>query len=297
MTTVQTIAEFTYKTPRTLDEALRLLEQGKAGARILAGGTDLVLQMKQRLLTPSLVIDIKNVPDLDRLDWSEKGGLHIGASVSISKLLALEVLLKRFSVLAQACRVIGSTQIKNRATLGGNICNAAPSADSAPALLCLGASGILKRSGSTRTISLEEFFKSPGKTAVRDNELLVEIDVPTPPANSAGCYLRHTTREEMDISVVGVASYLELSPDKKVKTARITLAAVAPVPMRAHQAESILQGKAVTADAIEAAAVKAAAEASPITDMRGSAEYRREIVKVLTRRTLKKCGEDLGLKL
>jgi carbon-monoxide dehydrogenase medium subunit len=297
MTTVQTIAEFTYKTPRTLDEALRLLEQGKAGARILAGGTDLVLQMKQRLLTPSLVIDIKNVPDLDRLDWSEKGGLHIGASVSISKLLALEVLLKRFSVLAQACRVIGSTQIKNRATLGGNICNAAPSADSAPALLCLGASGILKRSGGTRTISLEEFFKSPGKTAVRDNELLVEIDVPTPPANSAGCYLRHTTREEMDISVVGVASYLELSPDKKVKTARITLAAVAPVPMRAHQAESILQGKAVTADAIEAAAVKAAAEASPITDMRGSAEYRREIVKVLTRRTLKKCGEDLGLKL
>jgi carbon-monoxide dehydrogenase medium subunit len=280
-----------------LDEALRLLEQGKAGARILAGGTDLVLQMKQRLLTPSLVIDIKNVPDLDRLDWSEKGGLHIGASVSISKLLALEVLLKRFSVLAQACRVIGSTQIKNRATLGGNICNAAPSADSAPALLCLGASGILKRSGGTRTISLEEFFKSPGKTAVRDNELLVEIDVPTPPANSAGCYLRHTTREEMDISVVGVASYLELSPDKKVKTARITLAAVAPVPMRAHQAESILQGKAVTADAIEAAAVKAAAEASPITDMRGSAEYRREIVKVLTRRTLKKCGEDLGLKL
>jgi carbon-monoxide dehydrogenase medium subunit len=297
MTTVQTIAEFTYKTPRTLDEALRLLEQGKAGARILAGGTDLVLQMKQRLLTPSLVIDIKNVPDLDRLDWSEKGGLHIGASVSISKLLALEVLPKRFSVLAQACRVIGSTQIKNRATLGGNICNAAPSADSAPALLCLGASGILKRSGGTRMVALEEFYKSPGKTAVRDNELLVEIDVPTPPANSAGCYLRHTTREEMDISVVGVASYLELSPDKKVKTARITLAAVAPVPMRAHQAESILQGKAVTADAIEAAAVKAAAEASPITDMRGSAEYRREIVKVLTRRTLKKCGEDLGLKL
>ncbi len=296
MTTVQSIAEFEYKTPRSLTETLRLLEKGKVEARILAGGTDLVLQMKQRLLTPTMVIDIKGVKEVNRLQWTEKGGLHIGAAVTISKLLATDYVTKRFNLLSQACRVIGSIQIKNRATIGGNVCNAAPSADSAPALLCLGASGVLRCSAGTRTISLEEFFKAPGKTAVCDDELLVEIHVPTPPADSSGCYMRHTTREEMDIAVAGVAAYLELLPDKRVKEARIGLSAVAPTPMRAHEAEAILNGKPISIEAIEATATKASQECKPISDMRGSAEYRCELVKVLTRRALKKCCDNLGIK-
>ncbi len=295
MTTIYSISEFEYKAPRSIKETLRLLEKGKAEARVLAGGTDLVLQMKQRLVTPSMVIDIKGVGELNRLVWTEKGGLHIGAAVAIGKLLSTDFILKRFSLLAQACRVIGSTQIKNRATIGGNICNAAPSADSAPALLCLGATLVLRCSAGTRTTSIEEFFKSPGKTQVCENELLVEMHVPTPPAGSSGCYIRHTTREEMDISVAGVAAYLELLPDKRVKEVRLGLSAVAPTPMRARRAELILNGKVVTSEAIDAVAAKAAEEAKPITDIRASAEYRRELVKVLTRRTLKKCCDDLGI--
>jgi carbon-monoxide dehydrogenase medium subunit len=297
MTTIYSIKEFEYKTATSLKEALHLLEKDGTNAKILAGGTDLVLQMKQAQVSPSLVIDVKKIPELNRLDWSQRGGLRIGAAVSISKLLSSEILKEKYNILAQACAVIGSMQIKNRATVGGNICNAAPSADAALALLCLNASAVLACSSGTRTISLEEFFKSPGKTAVCNNELLVEIDIPTPPANSAGCYLRHTTREEMDIAVAGVASFLTLSPDKKLKEVRIALGAVAPTPIRAYQAEAILSGKSLSQKIIEAAAEKAAAEARPISDMRGSADYRRELVKVLTRRTLRKSCEELGIKI
>ncbi len=295
MTTVQSMPEFRYKIPRSLKETLRLLEKEKAGAKVLAGGTDLVLQMKQGLVIPSLVIDVKKVRELNRLDWDQKDGLRIGAAVSISKLLTYEILHSEFSILAQAIRVIGSRQIKNRASVGGNICNGAPSADAAPALLCLGASVVLASGDRARTLSIAEFFKGPGETAVGNDEVLVEIRVPNPPAFSSGCYLRHTTREEMDIAIVGVGSFLILSPEKKVQEARIALGAVAPTPVRARQAESALVGQTVTESIIEAAAEMAATEAKPISDVRGSADYRREIVKVLTRRTLKNSCKEVGI--
>jgi carbon-monoxide dehydrogenase medium subunit len=297
MTTIQTMAEFTYKRPRSLREALGLLNKNKAQARVFAGGTDLVLQMKERLLMPLVVVDVKNLPDCNRLEWSKGGGLRLGAAVPLSKLLSSEVLPKEFGLLRQACSVIGSAQVKNRATVGGNICNAAPSADSAPALICLGAKAVLKSSGEMRKVSLDKFFIAPGKTVIKEGEILAEIQVPTPPANSAGCYLRHTTRAEMDIAVAGVASFLELTKEGKVKTVRIALSAVAPIPRRAYQAEAVLKGKMLTADIIGTAAETAAGEASPISDIRGSAEYRREMVKVLTRRTLRQCAADLGLTL
>ncbi|MFC1901323.1 FAD binding domain-containing protein [Chloroflexota bacterium] len=297
MTSIYSIGEFEYKAPGSLHEALHILAEAGAGAMVLAGGTDLTLQMKCRQIQPSLVVDVKRIPELNYLNWSEDEGLRLGAAVPLSKLLTFKKLTEKFNILAQACSVIGSMQIKNRATVGGNICNAAPSADSALPLLCLGASAMLASDSGTRTILLEDFFIAPGKTAMNNNELLVEITVPTPPVRAAGCYQRHTTREEMDIAVAGAASYIVLSPqDETLQEVRIALGAVAPTPIRARRAEAVLTGKTATPDIIEEAAAKAAEEAHPISDLRGSANYRRELVKVLTRRTLKKSCADLGIK-
>lgn len=298
MTGTRSIGRFKYRKIGSLSETLRILKNKGAAARILAGGTDLILQIKEGQISPSLVLDVKNVPELNRLAWNEAGGLHIGAAVSLSKLLASAIVSERFSILAQACSVIGSMQIRNRGTIVGNICNAAPSADSAPALLCLRARAIVASNTGTRKVNLDDFFVAPGKTSIGDDELLVEIEVPTPPAHSAGCYMRHTLREEMDIAVAGVASFLTMSPrNKKLKEVRIALGAVAPTPVRVHGAEAMLAGKAVTQRIIEEVAEKAAEEANPISDIRASAEYRREMVKVLTRRTLQKSCEMLGIEI
>jgi len=297
MTSIRSIGRFEYRAPDSLNEALNILKTSSTGTKILAGGTDLIPQMKQEQVRPPLVVDVKKVPELNRLEWSEVGGLHVGAAVPLSRLLTFTVILERYSILAQACSVIGSTQIRNRGTIGGNICNAAPSADSVPSLMCLGARAVLVSSNGTRTIDLNDFFVAPGKTAIGD-ELLVEIEVPTPAILSAGRYMRHTTREETDIAAVGVASFLTLSPqDKKFKEVRIALGAVAPTPIRAHNAEAFLTGKSVTQDIIKEVAEKAAAEADPISDLRGSADYRRELVEVLTRRTLRESCGKLGLKV
>ncbi len=298
MTSTRSIGKFEYKQPGSLRTTLRILNNKGADARILAGGTDLILQIKQGQISPSLVLDVKNVPELNRLDWNEDRGLRIGAAVPLSKLLTFVAISERYSILAQACSVIGSMQIRNRGTIGGNICNAAPSADSAPALLCLGARAIVASKNGNRKINLDDFFMAPGKTSIGADELLVEIEVPTPPAHSAGCYMRHTTREEMDIAVAGVASFLTMSPrSKKLKEVRIALGAVAPTPLRVHGAEALLIGKPVTERIIEEVAEKAAEEAQPISDIRASAEYRRELVKVLTRRTLRKSCEMLGIEI
>ena len=215
----------------------------------------------------------------------------------LSKLATFPPLIEQFGILAKACSLIGSVQVRNRATMGGNICNAAPSADTPPPLLCLGAEAVVACLKGTRTVPLKDFFLAPGQTVLDANELLVEILVPAPPALSAGCYLRHTTRVEMDIAVVGVASFLVLAPQgNTLQDARISLGAVAPVPTRAPQAEAILIGKAPAQDLIEEAVAQAAEAAQPISDMRGSAEYRRHLVKVLTRRALGSACEALKVK-
>jgi len=294
---IYTIGEFDYKAPASLKEALNIIDQRiGTGTWLLAGGTDLMVQMKYRQILPSLLIDIKLIPELNRIEWSEDKGLRIGAAVPLSRILESRDLLDKYNILAQACSFIGSIQIKNRATIGGNICNAAPSADTAPALLCLGAQAILASRAGTRSVPLESYFLAPGKTVRNDNEILVEIVVPTPPPYSAGCYLRHTTREEMDITVAGVASFLKLSSQNgKLQEMRIALGAAAATPVRVPSAEAVLNGKPVTRQNIDKAADKAAEEAQPISDLRSSDEYRRELIRVLTRRTVKASCEKLGL--
>ena len=245
---------------------------------------------------PAVIVDAKKIPELNRLEWNDGKSLYIGAAVPLSKIVAFPPVMERFGILYQACSIIGSMQLRNRGTIGGNICNAAPSADSAPPLLCLGAKAIVARLGGNRIVPLDSFFQGPGQTALATNELLVGIEVPAPPTHSSGCYLRHTPRQDMDIAVVGVASFLVISKQKnQCQEARIALGAVAPTPIRVPQAESILTGRVLTEEAIEEAAERAAEAARPISDMRGSAEYRKEIVKVLTRRTLKRALETSSI--
>jgi CO/xanthine dehydrogenase FAD-binding subunit len=298
MTSVSSIGQFNYVKPASLPEVLKILAENDTGTRILAGGTDLIVQIKQKQRVPSLLVDVKDIPELNKLEYTEASGLCIGAAVSLSRLISFPIVREKYGMLFQACSVIGSMQIRNRGTLGGNICNAAPSADSAPALICLNAKAVITSEKKTRSINLDELCLGPGMTCIAANELLVEIEIPTPLKRSAGSYLRHTTREEMDIAVAGVGSLIVLpEQSKSPKEIKIALGAVAPTPIRARAAEAILLDKPVTEKTIEQAAAQAAEEARPISDLRASADYRREIVKVLTRRTLNKSCEILGIEI
>jgi CO/xanthine dehydrogenase FAD-binding subunit len=298
MTTMRSIANLTYQAPLSLKEALTALKNHGPGCRVLAGGTDLIVQMKQGRTAVTSVVDVKRLPELNRLEWTKADGLNIGAAVSLSRLLEFPALSAQYPLLYQACSLIGSNQIKNRATLGGNLCNAAPSADSAPALLCLGATVVATAGGRIRRVPLAEFFRAPGLTALSRGEILREVAVPTPPPHSAGAYFRHTPREEMDIAVAGVAAFITLTPrSRKVKTARLALSAVAPTPILAPVAEAVLTGEALTAEIIERAAAAAAAVASPISDLRASAEYRRELVRALARKALLRVCAALEIKI
>jgi len=289
--------DFEYYAPASLEEALRLLSERKGVAKVLAGGTDLIPQMKEGLNHSSLLVDVKKISELNRLERQEDGTLYIGAAVPLSKIAAFPPIMEKFGILYQACSVIGSVQIRNRGTMGGNICNAAPSADTPPPLLCLNAGLIVAKNTGTRTVPVERFFLGPGQTVLAPDELLVGIEVSALPALSSGCYLRHTPREKMDIAMVGVCSLLVFAQSKDVcQEARIALGAVAPTPIIVPEAEAILAGKVLTESVIEEAAEKAAEKACPISDIRSSAEYRKEMVKVMTRRSLKRTWEGRTLK-
>ena len=281
--------DFEYFAPSTLEEALRLLKEKKESARLLAGGTDLIVQMKYGRACPSAIIDIKRIPELNRLEWDAAIGLFVGAAVPISRMNAFPPVASEYGLLYDACSLIGSFQLRNRATMGGNICNAAPSADSAPPLFCLEARAVAACLNGTRAIPMTEFFLGPGKSALAANELLVGIEIPPPPGPASGSYMRHIPRQDMDIAVAGVASFLVVSPeDGLCREARISLGAVAPTPVRAPMAESVLVGTDLNDDVLEEAARLASQSARPISDMRGSEGYRKELVRVLTKRTLAK---------
>ena len=271
--------------PRSIDEALRVLSDRGSEAKLLAGGTDLLPQMKNGLLKPACVIDLSGVASARALQ-SDARGLRIGAAVAARTLERDATARATYTSLAESGALVGSVQVRNLATLGGNLCNAAPSADMAPPLLALDAEAVIVGPKGERRVPFADFFVGVRRTVLAPDEILLEIVVPAPGPRSGGNYLRHTPRRELDIAVVGVASQLTLSNGVCAK-ARIALAAVAPVPLRARAAEQALEGKPVTAEAIERAAELALGVAKPISDQRGSADYRRHLVRVLTRRTLR----------
>jgi aerobic carbon-monoxide dehydrogenase medium subunit len=279
------VRRFELALPRDVDEAVRVLSEHGSDAKLLAGGTDLLPQLKNGLIKPACVVDLSGVARVRKLD-ADAGGLRIGAAVSARTLERDATTRKVYTSLAESGALVGSVQVRNLATLGGNLCNAAPSADMAPPLLALEAEAVIAGPKGERRVPLTDFFTGVRRTVLAADEILLEIVVPAPGPRSGGHYLRHTPRRELDIAVVGVASQLTLS-DGVCAKARIALAAVAPVPLHARAAEQALEGKPVTPDAIERAAELAVGAAKPISDQRGSADYRRHLVRVLTRRTLR----------
>jgi CO/xanthine dehydrogenase FAD-binding subunit len=279
------VRRFELALPRNVDEVVRVLSDRGPDAKLLAGGTDLLPQMKNGLLKPACVVDLSGVERVRILE-ADPRGLHVGAAVSARALERDATTQRTYTSLAESGALVGSVQIRNLATLGGNLCNAAPSADMAPPLLALDAEAVIAGPKGERRMPIADFFTGVRRTVLAPDEILLELVVPTPGPRSGGQYLRHTPRRELDIAVVGVASQLTLS-DGVCSKARIALAAVAPVPLRARAAEQALEGKPVTAEAIERAAELAVGVAKPISDQRGSADYRRHLVRVLTRRTLR----------
>lgn len=279
--------------PTSVDDCLKAMAGHGPDVKLVAGGTDLLPQLKNSLLKPALVVDLSGVKELRAIERDAGGGLRIGAAVTARELELDARVRAEYPAIAESAALVGSIQIRNLATLGGNLCNAAPSADMAPPLLALEAEAVIVGPKGRRRVPIATFFQGVRRTVLGPDELLLELIVPTPAPRSGGNYLRHTPRRELDIAVVGVASQLTLT-DGVCAKARIALAAVAPTPVRAPEAEHALEGQPLTSERIETAATLAVSAANPISDQRGSAEYRRHLVRVLTRRTLITARERAG---
>jgi aerobic carbon-monoxide dehydrogenase medium subunit len=284
---------FEYHAPASLDEAISLLQQHGERARPLAGGTDLVVQMKDgatKFPMPSHIVNLLGVSELRGIEFGESEGLRLGAGATMTEVAESPAIRERYTAITEGAALVGSVQTMNMATVGGNLCNAAPSADIAPPLLAFDAEAIIVGPSGRRSVALEEFFLGPGKTALAQDELLAEVRVPVPPAGTGSAYDRHTPRKQMDIAVVGVGVVLTLASER-IERARVALGAVAPTPLRVRQAEATLEGQTVSDEVFARAAEAAAAESSPISDVRGSAEFRRHIVRVTTERMLHLAAE------
>jgi len=279
------VRRFEIVLPASVDDCLRAVVERGSETKLLAGGTDLLPQLKNGLLRPGRVIDLSGVARLRSLEAVAGRGVRIGSTVTARTLETHPLVRSAYRALAESAALVGSVQVRNLATVGGNLCNAAPSADMAPPLLALDAEAVIAGPAGERRVPLASFFTGVRRTVLGQDELLVELIVPAPGPRSGGGYLRHTPRRELDIAVVGVASQLTLS-NGVCATARIALAAVAPVPLRATAAEQALAGQPVTPERIAQAADLAVEAARPISDQRGSADFRRHLVRVLTRRTL-----------
>ena len=284
---------FDYEAPTSLSGALELLAQ-PGEVRPLAGGTDIIDQLKSNRRNADLVVDLKRIPELSSLE-SNGLGLRIGSAVSCTDVHNFTAKNSGYAALSESSELVGSIHIQNRASVGGNVCNAAPSADTIPALLIHEAIARTASASGEREIPLIDFFAGPGQTVLAKGEILKELVLPAPSANTASSYLRFIPRNEMDIAVAGVGSLIEVDPSSKVVTkARIALASVAPTPVRAYAAEEYLEGIAIDEATINKTADLAVQAAVPITDVRGSAEYRKELIRVLTNRTLTICMERLA---
>lgn len=274
-----------FEAPTEVEAAVTLLA-GEEGARVLSGGTDLLVQMRLGAGAPPLFVDVKRIPRLSavRLD---SDGLRIGAAVPAAEIYENESIRSLWPGLAEATDLIGSTQIQGRATWSGNLCNASPAADSVPALIACGATAVIAGPAGERRVAVEEFATGPGQTVLERGELVVEFEVPAPAPHASDAYLRLIPRTEMDIAVVGAGVALTLDDGGTVTEARVALGAVAPKAIRVPEAEAALVGSRGEEAALEAAAAASTAAANPIDDKRGTVAYRKKIAGVLTTRAAK----------
>jgi CO/xanthine dehydrogenase FAD-binding subunit len=285
-----------YEAPRSLAEAAQLLGQANGSALALAGGTDLLVQMHGGRLRPNLVVDVKKIPELNALAV-DADGLLLGAAVCAAVLRDEPRLAELYPGLAEAIALIGSHQIQGRASVGGNLCNASPAADTVPALAAVGAiCTIAGRGGALRSVPVEEFVTGPGRTVLQAGELLVAVRIPPPPLRSADAYLRFIPRTEMDIAVAGAAVRVALDAQGRCEAARVALGAVGPTVILCPEAARALIGREGDPAALAAAAAAARAAARPIDDHRAPADYRRKLAGVLTQRAAARAFERARLR-
>ncbi len=276
-----------YIAPNTIDEAVQAMASKGDRARALAGGTDLLVQLRGGRFTADLVVDVKNIPELNEVSYDAQNGLTIGAAAPCYRIYQNQDVASVYPGLVDSASLIGSIQIQGRASIGGNLCNSAPSADVIPSIIALGGVAAITGPNGSRQVAVEDFCTGPGRNVLEPGELLTSIRMPAPQSNSGANYLRFIPRNEMDIAVAGVGSSVVLDASgQNFVSARISLASVAPTPVFCRDAGESLAGKAVSDEAIEEAAQKAMADAKPITDMRGTIRQRVHLVGVLTRRTL-----------
>jgi carbon-monoxide dehydrogenase medium subunit len=283
------MARFEYLEPHTLRQAITLLQRHGPAARIVAGSTDFLIRWRQGVWQPDYVVNIQHIPGLDRIRYSRRSGLRIGAMVSVQSLEEDPDVRANYPALATGATSFAGVQVRNLATVGGNVCNASPAGDMLPALLALQAECRIVGPEGERIVPLDQFFTGPGRSVLQQAEILAEFRLPPPSRNSGSLYIKHSPRGAMDIASVGVASAVTLEDRGLVcRDVQIALGAVAPTPIRAYSAEEMLRGQTITPDLIEAVAQEAENLARPITDVRNSAEYRKAITGALTRRTLEK---------
>ena len=289
------MSSFDYAAPTSADEVIKLLAGKNGDVRILSGGTDLIVQLREGRHQAKLVIDIKNIPELIQVTFDSQNGLRIGAAASCSQICSDSNVSKNYPGLVDGIHLIGGVQIQSRASVGGNLCNASPAADAIPALIVHEAVCHITGSNGSRTLPVESFCVAPGKNAMGAGEFLASITVSVPKENFGASYLRFIPRNEMDIAVVGAGASVLLDADRKRFVAvRIALGAVAPTPLLASSAGDFLAGKALTHVNVKEAARMAQAIAKPITDLRGTAEHRKHLVAVLVERALDKAIERAG---
>jgi carbon-monoxide dehydrogenase medium subunit len=306
--------KFDYLKPKTLEEALSLLNQQGKKAKLIAGGTDVIVLIKQKTMAPDILISLRGIPGLDQIQYN--GTLRIGALVTHRAIEKSEVIRKEFSALADAADVLGSIQIRNVATIGGNICTAAPSADTATPLLVLGTQVKIKSLKEEKTVPIEEFFTGPGETILKKGEIVTELVMPKPLPHTGSAYWKLQRRLALDLPILGVSTLLSLdkgtiscsdmlctvSPISSIlhtmeqdelvcKEVRIALGVAAPTPVRAVKAESLLRGKKISDELLEEVAETAVKEAQPRDTIRGEAWYRSDMIRVLVKRMVMKSIE------
>ena len=285
---------FDYMRATTADEVVRLLTEHRDRVRLMMGGTDLFVRMREGAIRPQIVVDVKHLPSIRDVLYDQQTGLTVGAAVTMNQAAGHPEVRAHYAVLAQAARSVASYQVRNRATVGGNLCNASPCADTAPATLVLEGRLVLHGPNGVRAVPVAGFFRGPGQTVMQRDELLTAVRLPIPPSGSAGEYLKLGRTQAGDLSLVGVAVFG--FPDATAPSGfrfRIALGSVAPMPLRAWAAEELLASSPPEDRTFDAAAEMAMESSTPIDDVRGSSAYQRAMIRTLTLRALHKVWRQL----
>ena len=286
------LPQFEYLAPKNIGEACNLLLELGSPAKVMAGATDLIPPMKDKAISPEYLIDLKKIPDLDYLEYDEKEGLKIGALTTLRTIETSPLVKEKNPAVAHAAKVVASTQIRAKGTMAGNICNASPSCDTAPNLLAQGAKILVQGPNKDRIIRAEDFFLGVKKTSLEPGEIVTGIVIPPLAENERAAYIKHAVRKAMDLAIIGVAVKIKVE-DGICTDAHIALGAVAATPIRAPKAEEALIGKALTDEVIVKASEEAMDSCHPISDIRASAEYRKDMIRVFTKRAVRQAMECL----